>query len=69
MDFRDLIEKHKDEGTCLLCGKPVEDGQAVHGLTGAHYECYEAQMAKAEYSFFKLDTLLKRAQKMLDDIE
>ncbi len=37
--YRDKIDRHRDAGTCHICGEVVVDGTPVHGLTGAHYEC------------------------------
>jgi hypothetical protein len=34
------IDKCIDAGTCYICDQPVTDGAALHGPTGAHWECH-----------------------------
>lgn len=34
------IEAHIEASTCYLCEQPVADGAALHGPTGAHWECH-----------------------------
>lgn len=38
---REEIQRHREAGTCHLCDKPVLDGQATNGATGAHWDCCE----------------------------
>jgi hypothetical protein len=37
---RERIESHLDAGTCHICERPVANGSAIHGPTGAHWECH-----------------------------
>ncbi|MPQ69227.1 hypothetical protein [Pseudomonas sp. MWU12-2323] len=39
------IEAHIDAGTCHICGKPVVNGAAIHGPTGAHWDCHGGPVA------------------------
>lgn len=36
---REAIARHRDAGTCYLCEKQVQSGEARHGATGAHWVC------------------------------
>lgn len=47
---RTAIAAHRDAGTCYLCTKPVQAGEARHGTTGAHWDCSKklANTAKAD---------------------
>lgn len=56
-DFRNMIDRHMEAGTCYLCGEPVLDGQAHHGATGSHWNCYEAEKMKFEEACEKLDKI------------
>lgn len=40
-EFRELIDRHIDAGTCYLCGKPVADGEPRHSVTGSHWDCMQ----------------------------
>lgn len=37
---RERVEAHLDAGTCHICEQLVADGAAIHGPTGAHWECH-----------------------------
>lgn len=37
---RPRIEAHIDASTCYICEQPVANGAAIHGPTGAHWECH-----------------------------
>ncbi|TCV62726.1 hypothetical protein [Pseudomonas fluorescens] len=37
---RAKIEAHIEASTCHICEQPVADGAAIHGPTGAHWECH-----------------------------
>lgn len=45
--IRAAIAAHRDAGTCHLCEKPVVDGEAHHGATGAHWDCHSKQESDA----------------------
>lgn len=61
-NYRDMIERHKDAGTCHLCGKVVPDGGEIHGLSGAHWACHKKQEAlTSPEAFDALDARLKAA--------
>lgn len=34
------IDQCIEAGLCYICDKPVADGAALHGPTGAHWECH-----------------------------
>lgn len=36
----EMYYRHREAGTCFICLKPVVDGDARHGLSGAHYDCH-----------------------------
>lgn len=39
---RQKIDKCIEAGLCYICDNPVADGAALHGPTGAHWECHRA---------------------------
>ncbi|NMX92528.1 hypothetical protein HBO03_15430 [Pseudomonas sp. WS 5086] len=38
----DKIDKCIEAGLCYICDQAVADGAALHGPTGAHWECHRA---------------------------
>lgn len=42
----DKIDKCIEAGLCYLCDQPVADGAALHGPTGAHWECHRAALGE-----------------------
>lgn len=57
--FRALIDKHRDAGTCHICGLAVDPARGYHGATGAHWDCTEAEKAKTDEVMAKGDRALK----------
>lgn len=37
---REMIAAHIEASTCHICERPVANGAAIHGPTGAHWECH-----------------------------
>lgn len=60
MNDREELQKHRDAGTCFICGKPVLDGQPRHGATGAHWACTEDTQDKAKVLSSEVAALLDR---------
>lgn len=56
--FRERIARHREAGTCHICGQPVENGQAIHGVTGAHWDCNEREDREAQEVFERVDEKL-----------
>lgn len=58
-DFRAVIAAHRDSGTCYICGKPVVDGEAYHGATGAHWDCHAANETTSKQAVERGDEALR----------
>ena len=43
---RERIAAHIETNTCHICEQPVADGAAIHGLTGAHWECHNGPIER-----------------------
>lgn len=51
---------------CYICRKPVEAGQAVYSITGAHWECHEKQRGATDKALQDAEAKLVGAQRILD---
>lgn len=45
---REEIASHIEAGTCHICEQVVDDGAAIHGPTGAHWECYSGPVLPSD---------------------
>ena len=58
-EFRALIDKHMDAGTCYVCGKAANPSEGLHGITGAHWDCTQAEARKTDDAIAKADAGLR----------
>lgn len=47
---RNRVDAHFNAGTCYICEQPVLDGVALHGPTGAHWECHQGPIEQQPVS-------------------
>lgn len=57
-DFsRATIDRHREAGTCHLCGGVVDASKGYHGATGAHWDCQKAFENESDQIFAKVGGL------------
>lgn len=57
----DKIDKCIEAGLCYICDQAVADGAALHGPTGAHWECHRAPFEGVD----NLSTAIKEIDRLL----
>lgn len=60
--FKELIAIHLKKGTCYLCRKRVVDGEGIHALTGAHWNCHKAEEDKVYENMEKMGVRLRKKE-------
>lgn len=62
------IDECIQAGLCYKCDKPVADGAARHGPTGAHWECHRAPFEESDRVIEELDRLIGELNPRSTDI-
>lgn len=59
------IDRCMAEGICHICDKPVNDGDAVYSITGAHYDCHDQLVAKGDQALKNMEKAIDRLKRKL----